>query len=120
MTRAVERYSKRIRFFCQRLVIAGVSMAIAPLAGHAQSSFEHATKDKVQAALPKLEEVAQRIIANDGVPGISIAIVFQDEVIYLKASASEKKARVSQSTPIRCFSLPRSPSPWPRPSRRLL
>ncbi len=84
MTRAVERYSKRIRFFCQRLVIAGVSMAITPLAVHAQSSFEHATKDKVQAALPKLEEVAQRIIANDGVPGISIAIVYQDEVIYLK------------------------------------
>ena len=80
----LERYSKRIRFFCQRLVIAGVSMAIPPLAGHAQSSFEHATKDKVQVALSKLEEVAQGIIANDGVPGISIAIVFQDEVVYLK------------------------------------
>jgi len=83
MTGALNQNMKHVWLSRLRLVIAGVLMSIVPFAGHAQSSFEHATKERVLAALPKLEKMAQRIIADDGVPGISIAIVFQDEVIYL-------------------------------------
>jgi CubicO group peptidase (beta-lactamase class C family) len=44
---------------------------------------ETATKDKVLAAIPKLEKLAQAAVANGGVPGLAIAIVYQDEVVYL-------------------------------------
>jgi CubicO group peptidase (beta-lactamase class C family) len=44
---------------------------------------ETATKEKVLAAIPKLEKLAQAAVANGGVPGLAIAIVYQDEVVYL-------------------------------------
>ena len=43
-----------------------------------------ATKEMVTAALPKLDKFAQGLIDSDAVPGLSIAIVFEDEVVYLK------------------------------------
>lgn len=58
-------------------------MVAAPLTASAQS-VERPTKERVMAALPKLEEMAERIIANDEVPGLSIAVVYRDEVVYLK------------------------------------
>jgi CubicO group peptidase (beta-lactamase class C family) len=36
------------------------------------------------AALPALETMAQRIVDEDQVPGLSIAVVYRDEVVYLK------------------------------------
>jgi CubicO group peptidase (beta-lactamase class C family) len=67
-----------------RIVLFSVLLAgTAPLAAHGQS-FEHATKDKVMAALPELETMAQRMVDEDQVPGLSIAVVYRDEVVYLK------------------------------------
>ncbi|RCW87892.1 serine hydrolase [Phyllobacterium bourgognense] len=83
MTESSKRYAGHIRVLCLRRLVPVVLVGIAPISGHAWS-FEHATKDKVLAALPKLEQAAQQVIANDGVPGISIAVVYQDKVIYLK------------------------------------
>ncbi len=39
---------------------------------------------RVIAALPKLEALAQRTIETGGVPGLSIAVVYKGEVVYLK------------------------------------
>ena len=64
-------------------MFTAVLTGTVPPAAHAQS-FEHATKDKVIAALPALEKLAQGIVDGDSVPGLSIAIVYQDEVVYLK------------------------------------
>jgi CubicO group peptidase (beta-lactamase class C family) len=36
------------------------------------------------AALPALETMAQRLVDEDQVPGLSIAVVYRDEVVYLK------------------------------------
>ncbi|MBB3149443.1 CubicO group peptidase (beta-lactamase class C family) [Phyllobacterium trifolii] len=83
MTEAAKRYARHIRVLCLQLLVGVVLVGIAPIASQAQS-FEHATKGKILAALPKLEEAAQQVIANGGVPGISIAVVYQDEVVYLK------------------------------------
>lgn len=54
----------------------------ASMAG-TQASAETATKEKVLAAIPKLEKLAQESIANGGVPGLAIAVVYKDEVVYL-------------------------------------
>ncbi|MBB4017201.1 CubicO group peptidase (beta-lactamase class C family) [Chelatococcus caeni] len=82
MTHPVEHPVTRIRFLALRLLFM-VPLISAPLTGRAQS-FEHATRDRVMAALPRLEEMARQIVDKDEVPGLSIAIVYRDEVVFLK------------------------------------
>ena len=69
------------RVVCLILAASLVPACLAPVAAHAQT----ATKDKVLAALPKLKELAQQTIAKGDVPGLSVAIVYRDEVVYLDA-----------------------------------
>jgi CubicO group peptidase (beta-lactamase class C family) len=84
MTDTFDRAIKHIRFFSlQALLFTAMLTGTTPPAAHAQS-FEHATKDKVITALPALEKLAQGIVDGDRVPGLSIAIIYQDEVVYLK------------------------------------
>lgn len=42
------------------------------------------TEQAVQAALPKLEQLAQAAVDRGGVPGLSVAVVYRDEVVFLK------------------------------------
>jgi CubicO group peptidase (beta-lactamase class C family) len=42
------------------------------------------TPRKVKAALAGLEELAEQTLKKTGVPGMAIAVVYQDEVVYLK------------------------------------
>jgi CubicO group peptidase (beta-lactamase class C family) len=84
MIRKFEGGVMRLRASGLRIVLFSVLLAgTAPLAAHGQS-FEHATKDKVMAALPELETMAQDMVDDDQVPGLSIAVVYSDEVVYLE------------------------------------
>ena len=47
------------------------------------ATAEPLTRERVVAALPKLEALAQKTISDGGVPGLSIAVVYKDEVVYL-------------------------------------
>jgi CubicO group peptidase (beta-lactamase class C family) len=42
------------------------------------------TRAQVEAALPKLDAAAQQQIDNGGIPGLSIAVVYDGELVYLK------------------------------------
>ena len=42
------------------------------------------TPELVKAALPELEKYAEQTLKKTGVPGMVIAVVFQDQVVYLK------------------------------------
>jgi CubicO group peptidase (beta-lactamase class C family) len=42
------------------------------------------TSQKVETALPKLEKLAEQTLKKTGVPGMSIAVVYKDQVVYLK------------------------------------
>jgi CubicO group peptidase (beta-lactamase class C family) len=42
------------------------------------------TQDKVNEALPKLERLAEQTLKRTGVPGMAIAVVYKDKVVYLK------------------------------------
>ena len=44
---------------------------------------ETATKENVMAAIPELEDLAKQVIAKGQVPGLSVAVVYKDEVVYL-------------------------------------
>jgi CubicO group peptidase (beta-lactamase class C family) len=65
----------------RRALLAGVAAVLVPLPALAQT----AAKEKVTAALPKLEEFARLVIDKKLVPGLSIAIVHRDEVVFLGA-----------------------------------
>jgi CubicO group peptidase (beta-lactamase class C family) len=60
--------------------IAGLGCAFLA----AGAAAEPITRDQVVAALPKLEALAQKQIDSGGVPGLAIAVVYKDEVVYLK------------------------------------
>ena len=65
----------------RRTLLAGVAAVLVPLPALAQT----ATKEKVADALPKLEEFVRQVIDKKLVPGLSIAIVHRDEVVFLRA-----------------------------------
>ena len=55
-------------------------LGMAPLAAHAQAVSD----EKIAAALQGLEDLARKTIETGGVPGLAIAVVHDDKVIYLK------------------------------------
>jgi CubicO group peptidase (beta-lactamase class C family) len=50
----------------------------------AGAAAEPITRNQVVAVLPKLEALAEKQIDDGGVPGLAIAVVHQDEVVYLE------------------------------------
>ncbi len=65
----------------RRTLLAGVTAALVAPPVMAQT----ATKEKVAAALAKLEPFARQVIDRKLVPGLSIAVVHRDEVVFLRA-----------------------------------
>ena len=63
----------------RRTLLAGISALLVPLPTLAQP----ATKEKVAAALPKLREFARQITDKRLVPGLSVAVVYRDEIVLL-------------------------------------
>jgi CubicO group peptidase (beta-lactamase class C family) len=64
------------------LQAAAVAFLLAPPAAQARPPVVVAAP-KVKAALPELKKVVQQTMAQTGVPGLAMAIVYKDEVIYL-------------------------------------
>ncbi len=58
-------------------------LSLAVLFFACPAAAQKATKEMAEAAIPKLEKLAQDAVANGEVPGLSIAIVYKDEVLYL-------------------------------------
>lgn len=65
----------------RRTVLAGVAAALASPPILAQG----AARQKIAAALPSIEAFARQIVDRKLVPGLSMAVVHQDEVVYLQA-----------------------------------
>ena len=65
----------------RRALLAGAAALLAPL----PTLAETATREKVLAALPKLREFARQITDKKQVPGLSLAVVYRDEVVLLDA-----------------------------------
>ncbi len=66
------------------------------------------TREKVSAALPKLEALARGLVDDGSVPGLAIAVVHDDEVVYLKGFGvreSGKPASVDADTVFQIASL---------------
>ena len=61
------------------MLLAGIAASCVP----APTLGETLTKEKLAAALPRLEEFARRIVDRKLVPGLAIAIVHRDEIVLL-------------------------------------
>jgi CubicO group peptidase (beta-lactamase class C family) len=61
-------------------LVFGLVLFLSPDAVWAQAL----TRDKVGAALPTLEAMAQRVVNTGEVPGLAIVVVYNDEAVYLK------------------------------------
>lgn len=57
-----------------------VLLFIPRLAGAAPT----VTPEQVQAALPKLDQLVEQTLKKTGVPGLAVAVVYRDQVVYLK------------------------------------
>ena len=60
-----------------------------------------ATPERVQQALPKLDSFIRETLSETGVPGLAVAIVYRDEVVYLKGFGvreAGKSERVTENT----------------------
>src|SRR5437899_1514825 len=58
-------------------------IALAPLCATAQDK-SHVTSEQVTRAIQELEKLAQKQIQENALPGLAIAIVFQDKAVYAK------------------------------------
>lgn len=71
--------ANRCSWLARALLLAPV-VALAPETGAAQTL----SAEQVTAALPGLEQMAEKIVAEGGVPGLAIGVVHDDKVVYLK------------------------------------
>jgi CubicO group peptidase (beta-lactamase class C family) len=58
-------------------------IALAPFCATAQDK-SHVTSEQVTRAIQELEKLAQKQIQENALPGLAIAIVFQDKAVYAK------------------------------------
>jgi CubicO group peptidase (beta-lactamase class C family) len=70
MNSAVWRAAAALLFLLPPAARAGPAPAVTP--------------EKVKAALPELEKLADQTLKRTGVPGMAIAVVFRDDVVYLE------------------------------------
>jgi CubicO group peptidase (beta-lactamase class C family) len=81
-----------------------VLLFLVTLAGRAAPAAE-VIPQKVRAALPELERLAQQTLKKTGVPGLSVAVVHQDQVVYLKGFGTRQAGKEGPVGPDTVFQL---------------
>ena len=77
---------KDVHISIARLVVVVETVALivaAPFCATAQEKF-HVTSEQVTRAIQELEKLAQKKIEESALPGLAIAVVFRDKVVYAK------------------------------------
>ncbi|HZN10505.1 MAG TPA: serine hydrolase domain-containing protein, partial [Blastocatellia bacterium] len=63
------------------------------------------TEERVKAALPALEKLAAQTLTQTGVPGMAIAVVYQDRPVYLKGFGVREAGRDAPVDPDTIFQI---------------
>ncbi|HEV7285526.1 MAG TPA: serine hydrolase domain-containing protein, partial [Kaistia sp.] len=82
-----------------------VAAAVVLGAGCAGALAEPVSRDKVMAALPRLEAMAQQLVTSRAVPGLAIAVVHQDEVVYLRGFGLREVGKTETVDPDTVFQI---------------
>lgn len=93
-----------------KLGLAGSgALAATSLMGAAPQQAKATTsgviRENVQAALPELEKIANTLLNQTGVPGMAIAVVYQDQVIALKGFGVREAGKPAVVDPDTVFQL---------------
>jgi len=93
------------RLLAASSLMAGLCAMAFPVAA------EPVARDKVLAALPELEKLAEAAIARGDVPGLSIAVVQGEHVLYLKGFGVREAGKPEAVGPDTVFQLASSSKP---------
>ncbi|WP_254721972.1 serine hydrolase domain-containing protein [Kovacikia minuta] len=63
------------------------------------------TEASVKAALPEMETLANQLLKKTGVPGLAIAVVYKDQVVYLKGFGVREAGKPAPVDPDTVFQL---------------
>ena len=75
----------RLRVLGARLALLAIALlALIPAATNAAPVRQDATPERVAAAVGRLDALVQQTMEQSGVPGIALAVVYKDQVVYLK------------------------------------
>src|SRR5206468_6129098 len=67
-----------------RLVLPSIATLVLEISSAAPAQQPHVTAEEVTHAVQEVEKLAQKQIDQNAVPGLAIAVVFQDKVVYAK------------------------------------
>ncbi|HEY2045148.1 MAG TPA: hypothetical protein VGG93_01065, partial [Candidatus Udaeobacter sp.] len=67
-----------------RVVLTSIATLVLEISSAAPPQQGYVTSEQVTSAVQKLEKLAQQKIQENAVPGLAIAVVFQDKVVYAK------------------------------------
>src|SRR6187549_3939483 len=71
------------RIIVTSLIVLAFLAMFVPLPAHAQQGGK-VTADQMSKAIAEIEKVAQKQIDDGATPGLAIAVVFEDKVVYAK------------------------------------
>src|SRR6266850_2065500 len=66
------------------IVLTSIATLVLEISSAASAQQPHVTSEQVTHAVQEIEKLAQKQIDQNAVPGIAIAVVFQDKVVYAK------------------------------------
>jgi CubicO group peptidase (beta-lactamase class C family) len=66
---------------------------------------QRVTESSVKAALPRMETLTNELLKKTGVPGLAIAVVYKDQVIYLKGFGVREVGKPDRVDPDTVFQL---------------
>lgn len=80
------------------------ALLFLPRAAQAQPA-SIVTSEKVKAALPQMQTLAEQTLKKTGVPGMAIAVVYKDQVVYLKGFGIREAGKSAAVNPDTVFQL---------------
>jgi CubicO group peptidase (beta-lactamase class C family) len=80
---------RKVPMMCSAVRCAWAAIVLLLIADVVAPAAE-VTAERVKAALPKLEQLAEETLKKTGVPGLAIAVVYKDEAVYLNGFGVRK------------------------------
>src|SRR5512133_2100955 len=68
----------------RRIVLTSIATLVLEISSTAAAQQSHVTSEQVTHAVQEIEKLAQKQIDQNALPGLAIAVVFQDKVVYAK------------------------------------
>src|SRR6266498_2719556 len=73
-----------MRIIYRIVLISTALLNVLVLSAAAAAEKSHVTSERVTQAIREVEKLAQKQIQENALPGLAIAVVFQDKVVYAK------------------------------------